>query len=143
MPPPTITRPLLNNTTSANLGLSVSTLPPAKRPRQKVVLAPGHSPLDWARLKASGSDLRVTPHLPPQTPVPKTYLSIPQSVLHSHPCILKQHFPPRATIQANFNTPLTHSKLTRRISCASPPANSSAIAVRTTRGWQSTRKCIM
>jgi len=28
------------------------------RERQKVVLAPGHSPLDWAALKSSGADLR-------------------------------------------------------------------------------------
>ncbi|CAO3674881.1 unnamed protein product [Umbelopsis ramanniana] len=26
--------------------------------RQKVILEPGHSPLDWARLKSSGQDLR-------------------------------------------------------------------------------------
>src|SRR5579859_1869144 len=61
MPPPTITRPLLNNTTSSALSPSISTLPLSKRPRQKVVLAPGHSSLDWARLKSSGTDLRVTP----------------------------------------------------------------------------------
>ena len=29
--------------------------------RGKVALAPGHSPLDWARLKSSGEDLRVRP----------------------------------------------------------------------------------
>lgn len=29
------------------------------RGRQKVILEPGHSPLDWARLKSSGKDLRV------------------------------------------------------------------------------------
>ncbi|CDH54182.1 cytochrome b5 [Lichtheimia corymbifera JMRC:FSU:9682] len=28
------------------------------RGRQKVILEPGHSPLDWARLKSSGKDLR-------------------------------------------------------------------------------------
>ncbi|RKO84043.1 cytochrome b5-like heme/steroid binding domain-containing protein [Blyttiomyces helicus] len=27
-------------------------------PRKKVPLAPGHSPLDWAKLKSSGKDLR-------------------------------------------------------------------------------------
>jgi len=59
MPPPSFVRPRLNNTTSSSLGPSVSTLPPQNRPRQKVVLAPGHSPLDWARLKSSGTDLRV------------------------------------------------------------------------------------
>ncbi|KAJ1978600.1 hypothetical protein H4R34_003147 [Dimargaris verticillata] len=30
----------------------------ARRRREKAVLAPGHSPLDWARLKSSGKDLR-------------------------------------------------------------------------------------
>lgn len=64
MPPPTIIRPRTNDTTSSALGLSISTLPPKSRPRQKVVLAPGHSPLDWARLKASGTDLRVKPSVP-------------------------------------------------------------------------------
>jgi hypothetical protein len=29
------------------------------RGREKVMLEPGHSPLDWANLKASGKDLRV------------------------------------------------------------------------------------
>ncbi|KAI8322292.1 cytochrome b5 reductase [Martensiomyces pterosporus] len=29
-----------------------------QRVRKKVALAPGHSPMDWARLKASGQDLR-------------------------------------------------------------------------------------
>ncbi|KAI9780139.1 MAG: hypothetical protein M1839_006976 [Geoglossum umbratile] len=32
------------------------------KPRKKVLLAPGHSPLDWARLQASGADLRGLPH---------------------------------------------------------------------------------
>ncbi|KAL1927138.1 hypothetical protein VTP01DRAFT_5101 [Rhizomucor pusillus] len=31
--------------------------------RQKVILEPGHSPLDWARLKSSGKDLRGVPQL--------------------------------------------------------------------------------
>lgn len=46
------------------------TLPPTAtqkppKPRKKVLLAPGHSPLDWARLQASGTDLRglTHPHL--------------------------------------------------------------------------------
>ncbi|KAJ1999696.1 hypothetical protein GGI04_003065 [Coemansia thaxteri] len=29
-----------------------------QRPRRKIVLKPGYSPLDWARLSASGKDLR-------------------------------------------------------------------------------------
>jgi hypothetical protein len=58
MPPPSFTRPPQKNTTST-LSPSLSTLPPQKRPRQKVILAPGHSPLDWARLKSTSTDLRV------------------------------------------------------------------------------------
>ncbi|CAO3699120.1 hypothetical protein CU097_004662 [Rhizopus azygosporus] len=33
------------------------------RGREKVMLEPGHSPLDWANLKASGKDLRGVPEL--------------------------------------------------------------------------------
>jgi cytochrome b involved in lipid metabolism len=57
MPPPGNTRP--RNGASSTLAPSISTLPPKSRPRQKVILEPGHSPLDWARLKSSGTDLRV------------------------------------------------------------------------------------
>jgi hypothetical protein len=32
---------------------------PAVRPRAKIILEPGHSPLDWANLKNSGQDLSV------------------------------------------------------------------------------------
>jgi hypothetical protein len=49
MPPPTTTKPPTQ--------LSKS------KKREKVVLAPGHSPLDWAALKSSGTDLRVCPLL--------------------------------------------------------------------------------
>ncbi|KAH0536947.1 hypothetical protein FGG08_006212 [Glutinoglossum americanum] len=38
-----------------------ATQKPAK-PRKKVLLTPGHSPLDWARLQTSGVDLRGLPH---------------------------------------------------------------------------------
>lgn len=34
--------------------------------RQKVILEPGHSPLDWARLKSSGKNLRVRDRRTPQ-----------------------------------------------------------------------------
>ncbi|KAJ2896122.1 hypothetical protein GGI21_003806 [Coemansia aciculifera] len=34
-----------------------------QRPRKKVALKPGYSPLDWARLSASGKDLRGTSEL--------------------------------------------------------------------------------
>lgn len=57
MPPPAIPRSRIkNNNTFAP---TITTLPTQNRARQKVILAPGHSPLDWARLKSSGVDLRV------------------------------------------------------------------------------------
>ncbi|KAI5119643.1 hypothetical protein M0805_009004 [Coniferiporia weirii] len=50
MPPPSA---------SSTLGLPPSTnKPPAKKFREKVALAPGCGPLDWAALKSSGADLR-------------------------------------------------------------------------------------
>ena len=51
------------SSTSSSLAVPLTT---TKRPtlsskkREKVALAPGHSPLDWASLKASGADLRVS-----------------------------------------------------------------------------------
>ncbi|KAH8826280.1 cytochrome b5 [Flagelloscypha sp. PMI_526] len=45
-----------------------------KKPREKVALAPGHSPLDWANLKSSGEDLRGV----------DTLLRIPPSILKQH-----------------------------------------------------------
>lgn len=35
-------------------------VPKASGRSRKVILAPGHSPLDWARLTSSGRDLRVS-----------------------------------------------------------------------------------
>ncbi|KAG8936082.1 hypothetical protein FRC02_004707 [Tulasnella sp. 418] len=46
-PPPVTTKRMPNTNTKA-------------KARAKVALAPGHSPLDWARLKSSGEDLRVS-----------------------------------------------------------------------------------
>ncbi|KAJ7928891.1 cytochrome b5 [Mycena leptocephala] len=46
---------------------------PSKK-REKVALAPGHSPLDWAALKSSGTDLRGV----------DTLMRIPPSVLKQH-----------------------------------------------------------
>ncbi|KAF9488989.1 cytochrome b5 [Pleurotus eryngii] len=54
-----------------------TTKPPAKlntKKKGKVALAPGHSPLDWANLKASGEDLRGV----------DTLMRIPPSVLKQH-----------------------------------------------------------
>ncbi|KAF9446828.1 cytochrome b5 [Macrolepiota fuliginosa MF-IS2] len=41
---------------------------PASKKREKVALAPGHSPMDWANLKSSGQDLRGVPTLMRITP---------------------------------------------------------------------------
>lgn len=54
----------LSNSRSSALTLAVppsTTKAPVKssKKREKVALAPGHSPLDWAALKTSGQDLRV------------------------------------------------------------------------------------
>ncbi|KAM0329287.1 hypothetical protein ACHAQA_004592 [Verticillium albo-atrum] len=60
--------------------LSSSLLPPPthsqapKKPSRKVLLTPGHSPLDWARISGPTSDLR---NLPAQTP----YLKVTPSML--------------------------------------------------------------
>ncbi|KAJ7592911.1 cytochrome b5 [Mycena floridula] len=45
---------------SSSLALPPSTTQKPVKPkkREKVALAPGHSPLDWAKLKSSGEDLR-------------------------------------------------------------------------------------
>jgi len=52
--------PARNNGNSLMLPPTATQKPP--KPRKKVLLAPGHSPLDWARLQASGADLRGLPH---------------------------------------------------------------------------------
>lgn len=60
MPPPPLPRMAQHNpgiTSSLAVPLTTTKRPPKKR--DKVSLAPGHSPLDWASLKASGRDLRV------------------------------------------------------------------------------------
>ncbi|KAK1624071.1 cytochrome b5-like heme/steroid binding domain-containing protein [Colletotrichum phormii] len=47
---------------------------PAPKPTRKVILTPGHSPLDWARISGPNADLR---NLPPSTP----YLKVTPSML--------------------------------------------------------------
>ncbi|KAI9894877.1 MAG: hypothetical protein M1814_000097 [Vezdaea aestivalis] len=73
MPPPPRPNPLPNrgrgtqlSRTNGSLALppTATQIPP--KPSKKVLLAPGHSPLDWARLTAEGSDLR---GLPPGSPL--------------------------------------------------------------------------
>lgn len=63
---PTSTSSSLFVPPSASGSLAVppsTTKRPAKpsKKRDKVALSPGHSPLDWAKLKSSGEDLRVRP----------------------------------------------------------------------------------
>ncbi|KAF5340878.1 hypothetical protein D9758_012154 [Tetrapyrgos nigripes] len=60
--PPTTTKP------PTQLGV------PKTKKREKVALAPGHSPLDWAALKSSGQDLRGV-----------------DSLMRITPSVLKQH----------------------------------------------------
>ncbi|KAI9771911.1 MAG: hypothetical protein M1835_006344 [Candelina submexicana] len=63
-------------TTASSLSLPSSMTQKPLKPRQKVLLTPGHSPLDWARLQKSGTDLRgiSTPRLIP----------VPPSLLRKH-----------------------------------------------------------
>ncbi|KAJ8072900.1 hypothetical protein PM082_016459 [Marasmius tenuissimus] len=93
MPPPPLSRNLDPNIASRTPGMSSSSLgvpsssslgvpssssslsvqsttkpPPKPKGRNKVALAPGHSPLDWAALKSSGADLRGVPALMRITP---------------------------------------------------------------------------
>ena len=45
---------------TSTLAVPPSTTKAPVKKREKVALAPGHSPLDWAALKSSGQDLRVS-----------------------------------------------------------------------------------
>ena len=55
-PPPSIP---LHRTGPGSLAVPPSTVKRPSKKREKVALAPGHSPMDWANLKISGQDLRV------------------------------------------------------------------------------------
>ncbi len=66
MPPPpapglAVRQPGVASSSSLLVPLTTTKAPvkPSKK-RDKVALAPGHSPLDWAKLKSSGEDLRVS-----------------------------------------------------------------------------------
>ncbi|KAI6133459.1 cytochrome b5-like heme/steroid binding domain-containing protein [Pisolithus thermaeus] len=83
MPPPPIPAPA--NATSSGLRSStrvasssllapMATTQRPPKPSKKVALAPGFGPLDWAKLKSSGEDLRGV----------DTLLRVPPSVLKSH-----------------------------------------------------------
>ncbi|KAL5504338.1 hypothetical protein ACEPAH_8412 [Sanghuangporus vaninii] len=71
MPPPS-----MNGAGSGStLGVPpTTTKPPVKKAREKVALAPGFGPLDWAALKSSGADLRGV----------ETLLRVTPSMLKAH-----------------------------------------------------------
>ncbi|KAL9058106.1 MAG: hypothetical protein Q9162_001968 [Coniocarpon cinnabarinum] len=52
-PASSLAPPTINPRLASNSEPTSSTLPASARPRKKVVLAPGHSPLDWAHLTSS------------------------------------------------------------------------------------------
>ncbi|KAK1579665.1 cytochrome b5-like heme/steroid binding domain-containing protein, partial [Colletotrichum navitas] len=72
--------PAPNRGPSSGSSLGASLAPPpshsakAPKPSRKVILTPGHSPLDWARISGPNADLR---NLPPDTP----YLKVTPSQL--------------------------------------------------------------
>ena len=49
-----------SRSSTSTLAVPPSTTKAPIKQREKVALAPGHSPLDWAALKSSGQDLRVS-----------------------------------------------------------------------------------
>lgn len=61
MPPPPSIPPSssLHRTGPGSLAVPPTTTKRPSKKREKVILAPGHSPMDWANLKISGQDLRV------------------------------------------------------------------------------------
>lgn len=71
MPPPPLPNSVTVSRGSSSLGVLTTTRPTKKR---KVILAPGHGPLDWANLKASGKNLRGV----------DTLMRVPPSVLKQH-----------------------------------------------------------
>ena len=83
MPPPSRS-PLPNRLPQPSSSSSFSLAPPPthtsipSKPSRKVLLTPGHSPLDWARLSSSSSTN--LSGLPPNTP----YLKVPPSLLRKH-----------------------------------------------------------
>jgi len=82
MPPPpvpslAIRQPGVPATKGNSLAVPPTTTKPPPKPSKKagkVALAPGHSPLDWAALKSSGTDLRGV----------DTLMRIPPSILKQH-----------------------------------------------------------
>lgn len=60
MPPPTVI-PIRSGSNTLAVPPTTTKAPTKTKKREKVALAPGHSPLDWAKLKSSGQDLRASP----------------------------------------------------------------------------------
>lgn len=66
MPPPPAPQLASRNPGTSSLAVPPTTTKRPAKPSKKsgkVALAPGHSPLDWAALKSSGEDLRVSARL--------------------------------------------------------------------------------
>lgn len=81
LPPPSLGSSLRTSSATANAGARGQNSRSPNKPRGRpVVLAPGHSPLDWARLINSGADLRGLSSTVPSADT----LSIPPSVLRQH-----------------------------------------------------------
>ncbi|ODV82269.1 cytochrome b5 [Suhomyces tanzawaensis NRRL Y-17324] len=75
---PASTFPAINSAQRASGGLAV----PGQQSRRKVVLKPGHSPLDWAHLNSS-KPKHILRGVPPNTPPPQ-YVQIPKEELKKH-----------------------------------------------------------
>lgn len=101
MPPPPLPslvsrRPGVPSSSSSlavptSLAVPPATTKPPKKVSRKVALAPGHGPLDWANLKKSGADLRVSAimkihafALNAQFQGVDSLMRIPMSVLKQH-----------------------------------------------------------
>ncbi|KAL8696140.1 MAG: hypothetical protein Q9224_002949 [Gallowayella concinna] len=65
---------------SSSLTPTSSTLPSSKRPSKKVLLSPGHSPLDWAHLTSKPP----SPTFLRGSDVPSTLIRVPPSLLKYH-----------------------------------------------------------
>lgn len=72
MPPPPV--PSRSSGASTLVVPPSTTKAPVKKRGKKVALAPGHSPLDWAALKTSGQDLRVSITINPHNQITKHLL---------------------------------------------------------------------
>ncbi|KAL2757024.1 hypothetical protein ACRALDRAFT_1062660 [Sodiomyces alcalophilus JCM 7366] len=74
IPPGAAARTGPSSSSSSSLAPPPTHNQPPQKPSRKVLLPPGHSPLDWARISGPTADLR---NLPPDTP----YLKVTPSML--------------------------------------------------------------